>query len=151
LGYGYVLTEDNTDLFISSYSLGKLEKKIVVGSVIECTVAQYNNKIIATDIDVLEKYKDKISNIKLPDGKELPIRAIRKFGKNNAFKKVNENGITKEQLEEHGYTIQDLDYVFIDTAKRSYMFFNNDCPIKGDGHTDIENYNTYLNETLLKL
>ena len=150
-GYGFIYTEDGKDLFLSSYALGKSEKKVVVGTIIECTVAQYNNKIIAKDVRILEKYKDDIQYIDMPNGDKLSIKKIHKFGKSNAFERVLETGVTRELLEEYGYITTDLDYIFIDTANKIYTFFGKESPIKADGNMNLEEYYNYLCNTLIRL
>lgn len=150
-GYGYILTEEGNDLFVSSRALGKTEKKIAVGSIVKFKVGEYNGKPVATEIEVLKKYKNDVSMLDLPDGVRVAIKSIIKFGKTNAFSVVKKNGITEEDLKEHGYSIKDLDYIYIETGKHSYSIFDTKSPVKGDGRTNIKEFYKNLKNDLLKL
>lgn len=150
-GYGFIFTEDGKDLFVSSHALGKKEKKVSVGTVLEFTIGKYKDKIVATEIEVINKFKDGITKISLPDGTELPIKAIHKFGRSNAFKTISQRGFTEKDLKDHGYTVKDLDYVFVETPRTTYMFFGNTSPIKANGKTDIKEFYKYLRTALIEL
>jgi cold shock CspA family protein len=155
-GYGFIVTETGDEIMLSSWQLDKkVEKKLVLGSLIKFEVGIYNNRTVATNIELIEKYPNDVMKIDLPNQDYwLYIKTIHKFGRGNALNKINSNlgkdkRVTEDDMHEHGYSIRDLDYVFIETSTKTYLLFGETSPVKGDGKTDIEKYYKYLSETIL--
>lgn len=150
-GFGYIRTEKDGDIFLSSYALGKQEDRVRVGSKIEFTVSKSGNRLTASDVILVEQYKDKVDKITLPNGKSLLIKHIVSFGKDNGIHELNSKGITKEQLIEHGYSKKDFNYIFIQTKHDNFRFFENGAPVVCDGQTDLQEFYTYLLERFVNI
>lgn len=148
-GYGFIYTEDKKTIFVSSFALGRIENQIVIGMSLRFTVGEYKNKPIATDIEVIEKYKDNEKFFSLPDGNKIPIRNLRRVGKDNDYEILKNKGYSKEELKSHGYKVKDLNCVYIDTNEYHYKFYGESSPIEGDGKINLKDYVSYMEDTLL--
>lgn len=150
-GYGYIFTENGYDLFLSFHDIKEGDSNIFVGTVVKFTVGKYNGRLVAQDVSIIESYKDGVETILLPNGKELKIKKIIRFGCANAYETIQKKGITREMLKEHGYSLESLNYVYIDTEDLSYMFFSDNSPITSSGKTDLVALMSLLNTSLIKL
>lgn len=150
-GFGYIRTEKDGDIFLSSYALGKIEDRVRVGSKLEFTVDKPKNKLSATNVVLIEQYKDNIDKIVLPDGRNILIKHIISFGKDNGVSELSSRGITKEQIKEHGYSKKDFNYVFIQTKNDNFRFFETGAPVVCDGQTDLKEFYAYLIERFVAI
>lgn len=147
-GYGFIRTEDGSDLFVSSYGFGKNERKAVIGAYVKFTVAEKNGKAVAEGVSIVQKFKDGISRIGLPNEMFMPIKNIIKFGRSNGLEEIEKIGVTAADLKEHGYEVKDLDYVYIETPAGPYNFYREGGPVRGDGQVNVESFFSSLKEQL---
>ena len=150
-GYGFIRGDDSKDIFLSSYELGKLEKKVFLGSILKYKKTLYNGeRVVATDIELIEPLPEGDIFL-LPDGTELDLRTIIKYGRVSGRVLAEKLDISEEELEAHGYVMKDLAYVFVQTNLKEWCFFNNNAPIVADGQCDIVEYLRTLDSKYLYL
>jgi cold shock CspA family protein len=157
-GFGFIRTEHDSDILVSSYELGDLENEIVVGSTVEFTIGTYEEKTTATNIRILEKYKNDKKTYEMPNGVVIKVSDIVNFGISNALKDINSK-LTKEgkeivrnkDLEEHGYQRNSLDYIYIETKNDKFMFFDTSSPVTVDGKVNLDEYFKELNKEFREL
>ncbi len=143
-GYGFIYTETGKDLFVSSYDLEKIEKKLVVGTTLKFIPAFRKDRYIAADITIVAN--DTIKEIiYLPNDNILPIKDLQKFDYLSGKSFLRTVNISEQELEHHGYDIKSLDYIYFRTKYDSeYHILQEGSPIKGDGH--VPNLRAFYNE-----
>lgn len=124
-GYGFIRTSDGEDIILSSRRLSKREwNKLCVGDYVRFTVGMYKDKAVAIDVSITKKMPRDLS-IVMPNGRELEVRHITKFGRSS-------------------------DQLFIRTCKRTYTFVQIGSRALFDGVVDIEKFWDYLTKLLVK-
>lgn len=142
-GYGFVRGADNKQILVSSYEIPrKEEKKICLGSLIAYDEGEHNGKPVATNVALLERYKNGIQTIEMPNGKQIPLSAIYNYGTSCLYSQ----DVEKYQREiDAGLSINDLNYLFIYTPKKEYHFFNPNSPYNTNhSQKNIIEYCKYL-------
>lgn len=144
-GYGFIRASTEEDIFLSSYYVPKnVWKKLSVGDYVEFVVSRNGdtNHVMAGNTTITKKMPKELS-ITLPDHGTLATRHIYQFGKGS---------LIKEGYGElyPNYPVESFDYVFIRTAKRSFVFNRNGSPVIIDGETDVEEFYQYLTDLLTK-
>ena len=143
-GYGFIKRDGEKDLLLSSYAIvGNQEKKICLGALVAYDIGEYQGRPVAINVQVLERYKDGIKKIELPNGEFLPIKSIYNFGLSNLYR-INPEKYQSDL--DSGVSTEDMDYIYIHTPKRELHFFNPDSPYNdNDSKKDIREYRDYLN------
>ncbi len=151
-GYGFIYSKGHKDVFFSSYNFVEKEdeqKRCHVGSEVEFSINIVDGKPCATDIIVSDPFPV-VKQIVMPNGENMSLKRIRKFGVTRGIKALEIVGITAEELISNGHDPQECSFLFISTTKGEYRFFNNDSFIAGDGKCDIEAYYQELKNVLLE-
>lgn len=147
-GKGHVVTEDGKDVFLSSWDVDHLRRRIAVGSIIKFKVKLFNDMYCAKDIEFINKYPSG-NVLALPNGKNIYVKTIKNFGFSGGENILKRIPFTKNDLEEHGYSVNQLDNIFIKTSHGEYVFFGQDSPITGDGKVNIDNFLNQLKNKFL--
>lgn len=145
-GKGVVRTADERDFFLSSYQLGALESKIVIGSSVEFEPLIYGKMVVASAIRIIEKYPAGVNGVYLPNGEYVPLSMICKVGVSNG---LYTSDVSRADLERKGYTVKDLDYVFVRTGYGEYRFPRIGSPVKCDGQVDIDEFMKEMKRIIL--
>ena len=146
-GYGFARTTLGKDIFVSSYQVkGRTEEALLfLGTKIKFKFGTFNDKICATDIEILEEFPSGNTVNITTDEKtfEFPITDILKIGISNLLKKEDslleikkKEYIPNDYLSE-GYTINDYHVLFVEKKNGEvYRFFNIGSKLKGCGQVD---------------
>ena len=79
-GYGFIRTEEGSDIFLSSYNLSKKESQdIVIGTLVSFVPELYNGGYSATKIKILDYYPSG-KELTLPTGETIRIKNLKKIG-----------------------------------------------------------------------
>lgn len=142
-GYGFIKTEDGKDIFISSYNLIRKnsEKKIFFGTKVEFNLGIFRNKIIATDIKIIETER---KEFKFTD--EFPIcsKDILKAGFSNSYNEIITNAKRNKNFEfieelKNNYKKDEFSYIYVvDKKNNEYRFYSKDSSVPNVRKTDLK-------------
>lgn len=149
-GFGFICTENGKDIFLSSYDLCDSEKKYCIGSLVSFIPAFYKEKIIASNVLLLNKYPSGCK-FYLPNGLNLSVKNIQNFGLVSGKTALSRMNVSEEAMLEAGYSYKDLEHIFIKTKEKEYKFYNHDSKINGDGQTDLDNLIKKMNDFFLNI
>ena len=129
-GYGFIRTENGSDLFLSSYDLmDNEEKHIVIGALVAYRPGIYRARYVARDVMVLERYPSG-KQIMLPDGTALWLKGLR---------------LVRRQTKDGKETI-----VFVTKHGKEYIFTAEDVSSYKEWNT-LDSYWKNVKEKLFKL
>lgn len=150
-GYGFIHTESGKDIFVSSYNLGKKkEKRFFFGALVSFIPVIHDGKVIASEVNILNSFPSG-STFCMPNGESMLVKRICKYGYVSGKQVLEKINQTEEEMTEAGYSLKDLEYVFISTTIGEYKFYNVDAKQKGDGQTDLDALMDKLNKTFLSV
>lgn len=141
-GFGFIRTADGRDIFLSSYDVpNSVWKKISIGDYMEFVVGGVDpNSVTATNAVVTKKMPRHLS-IELPNNEKLEVRHIWKFGKGTLA--------MAEYKRIYPECTKNLEYVFIKTARETFIFNQYDSPVVMDGKTDVDAFYEHLLDLLI--
>ena len=142
-GHGIIRTMEDEDIFLSSYYVPRNAwSKISVGDYVQFVVScRKANRTVAKDVTIVKKMPRRLS-IVLPNQETLEVRHIYKYGKSSLL----EEGYGEIYP---NYPPESFDYVYIETARKNWVFNQINSPIIIDGETDIDAFYNYLTDLLL--
>lgn len=150
-GFGFIYDEEGNDVFISSYQLGRRDHKVHIGTLVKFQKIKKDGRIVADNVEVEDRFPNG-NTFKLPDGNEIGLRHIFKYGLVTGEKAMKRLGISKSELALNSISMNDLDYLYISTSRYEYKFFKLNSPYNGgDGKCDIENYYKQYNDLYLTI
>lgn len=136
-GYGWILTENRKELFVSSYDLGKkLENKIGIGVLLKFVPEKVDNKYKASNIEIID---NSFANdrIKLPNGVNLKVKGITQFAYVSGNSTIRVKNISPEEVAEKGYTADDLAHMYFKTVLGDeFVVSEMGSPINIDGQVN---------------
>ena len=141
-GFGHIYAENRKDVFLSSYALGKLEKRIAIGSTVKFVPELIEGKVCATQIEVVDLFPEG-RTFPLPFRKTVYIRDVQKFGLVSGESVLKEIGMSKEEFLESGGNVEDLKYVYIIVKNVEQKFFDKKVPTNKT-KIDVEKYFKFL-------
>lgn len=150
-GFGYIFAENGKEIFVSSYAFkGKEEDKIMLGTLLKFTPEKYQDKITASDIEIID-YHPHEKIFQLPNGRKIRSRKIQKFGLVTVQWLIKNNPLAAEAYH-NGIDISGYEYVYIKTSDDLYRIFRNGSQVEADGTVeDLRQYMGYLRKTFLLL
>ena len=149
-GYGFIFAENGKELFFSSYNVLSKEKHLFFGSTVRFTVAKRENYYEAKDVEIIDN-SQKQDIFLTPKGETIKVKKIRKIGLISGYTCLKKLNLTLEEIEKKGYQISDFEYLFIETHKGNYRFFNEGSPATGDGQMDVKKTYQELREKYILL
>lgn len=150
-GYGYLQTKDGEQIHLTSYNfLPGQEKHAVVGSICSFTLVNFNDKVSAENISVIDKFPN--GELICVANKLISVKRITQIGLRDVRTIIKSKypQITDEELVKY----PDWNYKALFIAVKGgddYFFFNKDSIIHGDGQCDINEKYEELYEQLLKM
>ncbi len=151
-GHGYIRTELDNDIFLSSYNLENhhIEDKLTTGVVVEFMPIFSHGRYSADKLSIIDDSSR--NNVFLIGNIKIEAKYINDYGYvpgNKALKRV---GINENELNKNGYTIEDLDYLYISTPNKEYRFFKLSSPVVGDGRVNgLRDIYEEMDEKLMKI
>ena len=137
-GYGFLNTTHHLDIMFSDATIRKNERsKISVGSIVEFTVGEYQEKPVAQDVHVIEEH---------PQGKGflinqktiIPYQSIERFMYESGAGICNKHNVTEDILKERGYVFSDLDRIRIQTDSGDITITDFYCPLESTYKENLE-------------
>ena len=130
-GYGFVATELQKDIFISSYQIKHLEKKIMIGATITFVPELYNGSYVATNIELVDnitRYDPR--RFYLPSGHYVLLKRIEKIIRMPGKDVLTQKNIPMELIEANDHTVDDFNAVCIALSNGEEFFvFEETCPV----------------------
>ena len=145
----YFCREWEETLF-SSYNLLSKEKYFFFGSTVRFAVEKRGNYYEAKNVEIVDN-SQKQDLFLTPKGEIIKVKKIRKIGLISGYTCLKKLNLTLEEIEKKGYQISDFEYLFIETHKGNYRFFNEGSPATGDGQMDVKKTYQELREKYILL
>lgn len=148
LGYGFIYTEDNKEVFLSSIEVhsSKRETCLRTGGIVTFVPAFYKDRVCATNVRIVDAHP--VDSLTLPNGLIIDPWDIEKLGKfrEDRDEIAETDGISanKDNDTPHG--------VYINLRKKQrYEFHDHSSTKEGDGKIDTKEFYDYIRRTLFYL
>ncbi len=138
-GYGHIYAENRKDVFLSSYALNKLEKKIAIGTTVKFIPQKIENKVCATEIEIVDLYPSG-RIFPLPGGQNVFIKKIQKFGIVSGERAVKDLEISEEALKKAELNVDDVQYVYVIVGQNEHRYVDKKVPVENYRKVDAEKY-----------